>query len=129
MKVYFKKYILSTFLLDIFYHVWLTSTEQLFCTALMNEAGIIRQISSDSVGSVNSLSSACSVASHKSSNVDGEQKKITKGNKKGWVSISDYRFFAFKPCLLPSHYFLHTNGHNYHNCIHVYVIGFDVIST
>lgn len=49
------------------------------------EAGIIRQMSSDSMSSINSLSSACSAASQQSAATDGDIGK-KKNKKKGWVS-------------------------------------------
>ena len=62
------------------------------------EAGIIRQMSSDSMSSINSLSSACSAASQQSAATDGDIGK-KKNKKKGWVSniVSDDARNKFTP--------------------------------
>jgi neuron navigator 2 len=51
---------------------------------LSPEGRITRQLSTDSVSSINSLSSACSTASQQSAATDGETGRRKK--KKGWVS-------------------------------------------
>ena len=50
------------------------------------EGRITRQLSTDSVSSINSLSSACSTASQQSAATDGEAGRRKK--KKGWVSVT-----------------------------------------
>lgn len=56
------------------------------CTG--GDARIARQMSSDSVSSINSLSSACSMTSQQSAHTDSEaNKRLAKqSKKKGWVS-------------------------------------------
>lgn len=59
------------------------------------EAGIIRQMSSDSMSSINSLSSACSAASQQSAATDGDIGK-KKNKKKGWLRSSFGKAFSRK---------------------------------
>ena len=53
---------------------------------LFAEGRIQRQISSDSMSSINSMSSACSFTSQQSAATDGDLAK--KKKKKGWVGIA-----------------------------------------
>ncbi|XP_076079390.1 uncharacterized protein LOC143049654 isoform X10 [Mytilus galloprovincialis] len=59
------------------------------------EARITRQMSSDSVSSINSLSSACSMTSQQSAATDGDAGKGKK-KKKGWLRSSFSKAFAKK---------------------------------
>ncbi|XP_076466294.1 neuron navigator 2-like isoform X3 [Babylonia areolata] len=64
---------------------------------LESGGGIARQISSDSVSSINSLSSACSLTSQQSAATDGEGRKGAKNSKKkGWLRSSFSKAFSGK---------------------------------
>ncbi|KAK3096611.1 hypothetical protein FSP39_001694 [Pinctada imbricata] len=65
-----------------------------FHTLPLSEGRITRQLSTDSVSSINSLSSACSVTSQQSAATDGDAGKRKK--KKGWLRSSFSKAFSRK---------------------------------
>ena len=58
----------------------------IYFVSSFTEGRIQRQISSDSMSSINSMSSACSFTSQQSAATDGDISK--KKKKKGWVGVT-----------------------------------------
>jgi neuron navigator 2 len=56
---------------------------------------MLRQLSTDSVSSINSLSSACSLSSSAHA-PDNSTTSVSKKRKKGWVSIVSSHFYLAK---------------------------------